>query len=205
MARPTSDDEVRKWESDLLTFAEFSTGSKIQDGVLNWLRESSPQWAGRYNLHSTLIERRALPNTTSAEVARIQVQKALNALDKKLAQFNEDHGTSWTIERRKGKGLRLAQQYEQQIPNQSALERRIETLENRIAELQERIAELEPSEDTEGLSQIAFIKKALDLLRGSQKISSRSVDRRRIGDGDAVESPPAQRKRTTQSLLSKRR
>ncbi len=160
---PKSVEELdRERAADLVFDKVFPTGSRIQDQILSILLVGfALAWVPRKDLESRLVERGVLP-TTSNDVRRIQVQKALNALDSKLTRFNEDHGTSWGIERRKGKGLRLSQRHEREIPNESTLERRVQKLE-------ERIAELEPSKDTQGLSQIAFLKRALALLLGSQK------------------------------------
>ena len=121
MKRKVSRKKTRKDAADLRAFKDFSSGSKIQDAIMALLlRDSISGWLPRKDIVNRLVERGALRSTTSSEVARIQVQKALDALDKKLAQFNEDHGTSWTIERRKGKGLRLIEQHETSIASASS-------------------------------------------------------------------------------------
>jgi hypothetical protein len=105
MRRKPAVKESRKTVADALK--DFSTGSKIQDALIGLLRGAAGRWLPRKDLVTRLVEAGALRQTTSSEVGRIQVQKALDALDKKLAQFNDEHGTSWAIERQKGKGLRL--------------------------------------------------------------------------------------------------
>jgi type IV secretory pathway VirJ component len=129
--------------AEIARLKEFSPNSKIQDGIFGRLRDATPEWVQRKSIDRFLIQTGALPKTTSNEVARIQVQKALNALDKKLLRFNEDHGYSWKIERVTGKGLRLAQQLAKQIASPPTVEGRLERVEQILANLEPSVERLQ--------------------------------------------------------------
>jgi hypothetical protein len=157
MAKSHEADQLPRMPLASLTgFEDFSTGSKIQDTLLRFLIDAMPAWLERNNLQDRLVDAGAVPRNSSAEVGRTHIQKALNALDKKLAQLNEDQGTSWGIQRRRGKGLRLAERRGREIATS--------TLEGRIKRVEELAAELDPSEDTYGLTQIAYLKRVVAFL-----------------------------------------
>jgi hypothetical protein len=163
---------------------EFSSNSKIQDGIFNRLRDATPEWVQRKSVDNSLIQTGALPKTTSGEVARIQVQKALNALDKKLKQFNEDNGTSWKIERVTGKGLRLAQQRDKQVGSPATIEGRLERVERIVAALEPSVERLQQTVK-EIQDALAYVKQGAPLP--VPEFSTLGRKRRLIGDdADAV-------------------
>ena len=102
----------------ILEKVSYSRISKLQLNILAILLEYQGNWVNHKSIIESLKRQQVFPDDKSDRVARIQVQEALDALDKKISKYllrEDSQYKSMRLERAYGKGIKLAMRKDEEL------------------------------------------------------------------------------------------